>query len=189
MYNMLINKFESKIEKTTSTKYAEGILSVIIQVINKTNKEGLFQLKPNSVIIFPQSEQLSIDLALHLNTIKSNLRIKNIYLDDPATNYEQPSSETIQKIIKENEGIKLLTSEVLHDSYTYEDSIIIMGATYAGCDFSVYNTNSMNLLVSCEDNDLKNHDDFLYRLSDFPRAANSFCSNKMYMTLEIKLKS
>jgi hypothetical protein len=185
---MLLNKFESEIEKTTSIEYAENILSVIIQVINKTNKEGLFHLKPNSVIILPSSEQLSIDLALSLNNLRNNLRIKNIYLDDPAANYEQHKSENIQKVIKENEYIKLLTSEILHDSYTYEDSIIIMGATYAGCDFSKYNTNSISLLVSCEDNELKNHDSFLYSVSDFHRAPNSFCSNKMYMTLEIKLK-
>lgn len=37
-------------------------LSVVIQVVNKTNKEGLFQLKPNSVIMFTIGD-ISIDLA------------------------------------------------------------------------------------------------------------------------------
>ena len=172
-------------EKTqTREEYANTCVLLLITYINEHNKKSPFKLISTSVIIFAGSEELSIELAKVLSKYKKNLRIRNVLLDNPARAYEKEPSKKIQQLISEDSNIKEITYELLTESSTYEQDIIITGDTYAGVEYSEYNTHTHNLLVQCKD-PFKTGKDFLYSFDDFYRAPNTFCNGSMYTILRL----
>ena len=189
MYNgFKVAEYEQPVRTVAAdiTQYAEYCVSIIISLINKNNKSTPFTLIPTGVIIFAGSEELSIELAKVFSKSREHLSLRNILIDDPATAYEHEGSVAIADLIQSDINIQSLSYENLTDSDTYENDLIILGSTYAGVEYSDYNTHSHNLLVKCEDIDVKGKDKFLYSFVDFYRASNSFCNNGMYTILTIK---
>lgn len=174
-------------EETPQTieEYANNCILLLIKYINEHNKKSPFPLSSTSMILFAGSEKLSIELAKVLSKYRNNLRVRNILLDNPAKAYEQKPSKKIEELIESDSSIKELTYELLTQSSTYEQDIIITGNTYAGVQYSDYNTHTHNLLVQCKD-PFENKSDFLYSFTDFYRAPDSFCNESMYTVLRIE---
>ena len=188
MYNHFqLNDHALTVSEKTQTReeYADNCVSLLIHYINEHNKKRPFPLTSTSMIIFAGSEELSIELAKVLSKYKKNLRIRNILLDNPAKAYEQKPSKKIEKLISEDNNIKELTYELLTKSSTYEQDIIITGNTYAGVEYSDYNTHTHNLLVQCKD-PFEKQSDFLYSFTDFYRAPDSFCNESMYTVIRFE---
>lgn len=188
MYNTYkLSEYKQQIYNADMTlaDYADQCVIYITAVINHNNKNAPFPLKPSSAIIFSGSEALSIELAKAFSKHKSSLKLRNILIDNPATSYEQAGSEAIERLIASASSIQELTYKRLTESSTYEQDLIITGATYAGVEYSDYNLRAHTLLVKCVDSNPQKTDKFLYDLTDFYRAPNSFCDDGMYSVLTI----